>query len=77
MLLLRKGDKQERTVSSMRLLCLMLLFLGMGVAVSFAMRLVHAFVQHLGFLPRVFVTGHGCEDERGGAKNERSCFHEG
>lgn len=63
-------------MSSMLLLCLVLLFLGMGVTMSFAMRLVHAFVQHLGFLPRVLVTGHRCEDERGGTKDERSCFHE-
>lgn len=59
----------------MGLLLPVLGFLGMGAAMAFVVRLVHAFMQHLGFLPGVLSTGGGGENEGGGAEDERGGFH--
>ena len=51
-------------------------WLGVGVAVLLCMGLVHAFMQHLGFLPGVLTAGSGGEDDGSGAEEERGGFHE-
>ncbi len=49
----------------------------MRVAVAFAVRFVHAFMQHLGLFPRVLVAGSGGEGNGSGAKEDRGGFHGG
>lgn len=53
-----------------------LFLLGVRImAVSMAVMLVHAFVQYLGLLKGVAVTGDGGKNE-GGAEQDRGGFHE-
>jgi hypothetical protein len=49
----------------------------MRVTVAFAVRLVHAFMQHLGLFPRVLVAGRGDTEDGGGAEEDRGGFHGG
>ncbi len=66
-----------RLCMSLRLGLFVVLGGTMGIAVSFAMTFVHAFMKHLGFLPGVLAAGSGGEDERGGGEGcEGGFFHE-
>ena len=47
----------------------------MRVAVAFAVRFVHAFMQHLSLFPRVLVAGRGDTEDGGGAEEDRGGFH--